>query len=457
MRTKKHRKTHKKSHHSKRRKNGGGWFTNIFKSKSQKAAEQAEQERQLEIDRVRQQKIAERDIAVTAEKNIVEKQWQKENEEGWETPEELQNKIKQFSAAELAKRTNNQKAINLFLQKEIATMQNDLDTCYPNGKVVIEKAKMKDLQDELYMLKDKETNFRLERKVLKNMIKTTPACKSQKKMAKQKYQMASTGEDMPIRVQEEPEDIYYDTEETALPVAVKEEIATGEEIDPEEFMLVSPEAMQASPQNSKSTLETCDDSYYTPDELNVCKAYSTIKEIIVQLIDSGDCAEIYLKPEKFYELVKKKVLDALLQGNWLSVRAKMTAITLFLKAYPGIKNTVIRTLTETRVFKALCEGVLENPNIDINSLAETFTNQLINSIIDNLITEYNTNPKVRDNIQWLQTVYYSYFDKNTMRQYSMGGKRKKVNVSKRNKKVSRKRKTVNKRKKVIKCKTRRYK
>ena len=194
MRTKKYHKT-KRSRHTKRRKHGGGWFTNIFKSKSQKEAEAqaeaqalaAQQAQALAAQQAQQaqtlaaQTLAQRPLAETAEKNIVEKQWQKENTEGWETPAELQNKIKQFTAAELAQRTNNQKAINDFLQKEITTIQNDLGTCYPNGKNVIQRAKLKDLQNELYTLKEQETNLRLERKVLKDMFKATPECKLQKK------------------------------------------------------------------------------------------------------------------------------------------------------------------------------------------------------------------------------------------------------------------------------------
>jgi hypothetical protein len=487
MRTKKYHKT-KRSRHTKRRKNGGGWFTNIFKSKSQKAAEQAaaqqataaqqaiaaQQARQLEADRQRDQKIAAREIALTADKKMVEKQWQKEDEEGWETPEELKNKIKQFSSIELAKRANNQKSINIFLQKEIATIQNDLGTCYPNGMVVIEQARMKDLQDELYTLKEQEKNLRLERKQLKTMIKTTPKCNLQKNLAKKKYQDAITGneeiqEEKSTIVEREPEDIFYDTEENDLPANVEplqqsvveantveantveantveaNTVEAGEDINADgEFINVDE---NYRPQKLTST---CDSSYYTADELNVCKAYNTIKKIIVQLIQSGNCAEIYLKPEKFYELVKKQVLDAIIQGNWLAVRAKMTAITLFLKAYPGIRKTVISTLTETRVFKALCEGVLENPNVDITAIADTFTNQLINTVIDNLITEYENNPKFLENMQWVQAVYYNYFDKKTMSQYSMGGGDRK--------KVSRKRKTVKvkKSKKLIKRKTRRY-
>ena len=158
MRTKKNHKA-KRSRYTKRHRTGGGWWSNIFKSKSEKEATQATQATQaaaaiqakkLEAEKLeaeRTQKIAARPIAEPAEKNIIEKQWQKENEEGWETPEELQNKIKQFSSAELTKRANNQKTVNAFLQKEIATIQNDLGTCYPNGKTIIQKAKLKDLQD----------------------------------------------------------------------------------------------------------------------------------------------------------------------------------------------------------------------------------------------------------------------------------------------------------------------
>ena len=121
----------------------------------------------------------------------------------------------------------------------------------------------------------------------------------------------------------------------------------------------------------------------------------------------------------------------------------MTAITLFLKAYPGIKKTVIRTLTDTPVFKALCEGVLENPQVDTNAIAETFTNQLINTILDNLITEYANNPTFLENMRWVQTVYYNYFDKKMASQFStMGGKRKSKNGSRKRKNGSRKRKSV---------------
>ena len=255
MRTKKYYNTKRShntkwSHKTKRRKNGGGWFTNIFKSKSQKAAEQAaaaqqelaaQQARQLETER--QQKFAQRDVAVTAEKNVVEKQWKKEDEEGWETPEELQNKIKKLSLVELATRVNNQKAINNFLQKEIATTQTEVSTCYPNGKDVIEKAKMKDLQNELYILKNQEEDFRLERKVLKEMIKKTPECKEQRKLAKQKKKKGPTSEekeeeDVFFDAEEEPEEEPEEELEEELEVPKEEEIATGEEINPEEFMLV---------------------------------------------------------------------------------------------------------------------------------------------------------------------------------------------------------------------------
>jgi hypothetical protein len=92
-----------------------------------------------------------------------------------------------------------------------------------------------------------------------------------------------------------------------------------------------------------------------------------------------------------------------------------------------------------------------------------------------LITEYKNNAKFSENIQWLQSVYYNYFDKKMMSQYSMGGKRKKVNginvnVRKANgrkvngRKVNainvngiKSRKKVSSKRRSIKRKTRRYK
>ena len=426
MRTKKYLKK-KQAHYTKRRRTGGGWFGNLFKSKQKMEAERARaveaQQRQVEQMR-REKNIAERNIAVTAEKNIVEKDWQKEKIEGWETAEELRNKIKRIPNEELAQRTSNQSAINSFLQKEITTLQNNLGTCYPNGSSVIQQARLIDVQDELYNLKEREKKLRVERNELNQMYKTTPQCKAQAKLAKEKYKPALSGEEeedlaLPVSVSEEPVEIVSEAEETVQPIAEPELEAD------EDFILM--------PDSIEDTASVCNMTYNDPDELLVDKVFNVIKKNIKTYIENGTCQDIYLKPEKFYNLVQTEMINLKLgitSSNSFMNNFKRKCIETFLNNYPNfkkIKQIIIITLTGKDLFKSLCESVSDTSTFDDQAFeqqAEKFTQMLFITLIDNMNKEY-TNDSTNNPAKRLDKAFNNYFNNKLFTENAnMGGKRR---------------------------------
>lgn len=416
MRTKKNigRKKNKQSRYSKRRRTGGGWFGNLFKSKQQEEAErmrEAQQEeaermsetQQIEVERMR----AERDIAMGENKNALKARWEEEySEEGWETKEEIQQKIKKIPAGELENRISNQEKENDILHKKIDTLQNSLRTCYPDGANVIENTKLTELRNKLYNLKDQGQTLLTERQVLKDMFYSTDDCISQKK---ERFQDALTG-DEPIVEPTNEESIQ---QANALTPPLEE--ITEEPTEAEEYVTVSPSSI-IEPKTPRKILK---EPPYTEDESNINKVCNTIKTYILELIKSDKCNIIYEDPDKFYETVKTRTLKSLITGNWLMQKSKTAAINVFLRTYSDIKVAIINTLKNTERARLFCESVSERSDTDVIKLVETFTDQLIVSIMNDLIETYNTNKTIKETIVWLQNTYYDYMEKRTIHKWEM--------------------------------------
>jgi hypothetical protein len=400
----------------------------------QKEAERMRVAQQKEAERIR----AERDIAMGESKQVMKARWEQEySEEGQDSKEELKRKINKIPTGELETRVSNQERENDLLHEKIDTLQNSLRTCYPDGENIIQNAKLTDLRDKLYTLKNQGQTLLTEREMLKEMFYATENCKTQKK---DRFQDALTG-DEPIVEPTSEESIRQVTALTPPPEeipGVSNEIAPNEvesyevESDDEVYITANPSSMT----EPKTPRGLSKGPGYTKEEAKIDELYNIIKKYVVELIESNQCKMMYEKPDKFYDVLKSRALDVFVTGNFFAKKTLILGINLFLSTYPDIKRTIINTLKDTERTKSFCDSVSEGSDTDVIKLTEVFTDQLIVSIMNKLIEKYSTNEDLKDKIVLVQNTYYSYMEKRTIYTWEMkelerneltsGGKHKKL-------------------------------